>query len=170
MSKYEATVESIVFRNDQNGWTVASLRLDGSKGAISAVGVMPFLNAGEHAIFEGEITEHKSYGRQIRVTAYEATRPETRSAVEKFLASGLVKGVGPATARAIVDHFGAAALDVLESEPERLREVSGIGRRKAKMIAESFAEQNGMRATMLFLQRSCTLTIRPPNIPKFVLA
>ena len=153
MSRFEATVESIVFRNERNGWTVASLRVDESKGLISAVGILPFLNAGEHGVFEGEIQEHKAYGRQIRVTAYELSRPETRGAVEKFLASGLVKGVGPATAKAIVEHFGAKALDVLESEPARLAEVAGIGRKRAAMIAESFAAQNGMRATMLFLQR-----------------
>ena len=152
MSKFEGTVESIVFRNDRNGWTVASLRLDGSKGQIGAVGVMPFLNAGEHAIFDGELTEHRDYGKQIKVTSYETTRPQTRSAVEKFLGSGLVKGVGPATAKAIVDTFGARALDVLESEPDRLTEVSGIGPAKAAMIAESFAEKNGMRASMVFLQ------------------
>ena len=152
MSKYEATVEAIVFRNERNGWTVASLKLDGSRGAISAVGILPFLSAGEHGIFDGEIVEHRSYGRQIRVTSYELVRPEGKGAVEKFLASGLIKGVGPATAKAIVERFGDETLDVLESAPERLKEVPGIGRAKAAMIAESFAAQNGTRATMLFLQ------------------
>ncbi len=152
MSKFEGTVEDIVFRNDQNGWTVASIKLDGDRNRISAVGVMPFLSAGEHAIFDGELTEHREYGKQIRVTAYEATRPETRSGVERFLASGLIKGVGPATAKLIVQTFGARALDVLESEPDRLTEVEGIGPKRAAMIAESFAAQNGMRNTLIFLQ------------------
>ena len=152
MSKFEGTVEDIVFRNDQNGWTVASIKLDGDRNRISAVGVMPFLSAGEHAIFDGELTEHREYGKQIRVTAYEATRPETRSGVERFLASGLIKGVGPATAKLIVQTFGARALDVLESEPDRLTEVDGIGPKRAAMIAESFAAQNGMRNTLIFLQ------------------
>ena len=152
MSKFEGTVDSIVFRNDVNGWTVASVRLDGSRGSISAVGVMPFLSAGEHAIFDGELTEHRDYGQQIKVSGYETTRPETKSGVEKFLGSGLVKGVGPATAKQIVAYFGARALDVLESEPERLTEVPGIGPKRAAMIAESFAVQNGMRNTLIFLQ------------------
>ena len=152
MSKFEGIVDSIVFRNDENGWTVASIRLDGSRGSISAVGVMPFLSAGEHAIFDGELTEHRDYGQQIRVSGYETTRPETKSGVEKFLGSGLVKGVGPATAKLIVEYFGARALDVLESEPDRLTEVPGIGAKRAAMIAESFAQQNGMRSTMVFLQ------------------
>ncbi len=151
MAKFEGTVEDIVFRNEQNGWTVAAIRIDGS-GRTSAVGVMPFLSTGEHAIFEGELVEHREYGEQIRVVRYETTRPETKSAVEKYLASGLVKGVGPATAKLIVAHFGARALDVMESEPERLTEVEGIGKKRAKMIAESFAEQNEMRNTLVFLQ------------------
>ena len=151
MSKFEGTVEDIIFRNEQNGWTVAAVRLDGS-GRTSVVGVLPFLSVGEHAIFEGELVAHRDYGEQIRVSAYETTRPETRSAVEKYLASGLVKGVGPATAKLIVQHFGARALDVIEGEPERLTEVTGIGRKRAAMIAESFAEQNEMRGTLMFLQ------------------
>ena len=152
MSRFEGTVEDIVFRNDQNGWTVASVKLDGDRKRIAAVGVMPFLSAGEHAVFEGELTEHKDYGRQIKVASYESTRPETKSGVERFLGSGLIKGIGPATAKLIVDYFGKRALDVLESEPERLIEVSGIGPKKAALIAESFAEQNGMRNTLIFLQ------------------
>ena len=152
MSKFEGTVEDIVFRNDQNGWTVAAIRLDGDKKRISAVGVMPFLSTGEHAIFDGDLTEHKDYGQQIRVASYEATRPETRSGVERFLGSGLIKGVGPATAKQIVDYFGARALEVLESAPERLTEVPGIGPKRAAMIAESFAAHNGMRNTLIFLQ------------------
>ena len=116
MSKFEGTVEDIIFRNEQNGWTVAAVRLDGS-GRTSVVGILPFLAVGEHAIFDGELVEHRDYGEQIRVNSYETTRPETQSAVEKYLASGLVKGVGPATAKLIVQRFGARALDVMESEP-----------------------------------------------------
>ena len=127
MSKFEGVVENIVFRNSDNGWTVASVRLDGSRGSISAVGVMPFLSTGEHVTFDGESVEHKDYGRQIRVNGYEASRPETKSGVETYLGSGLVKGVGKATAKLIVAYFGARALDVLESDPGRLTEVPGIG-------------------------------------------
>ena len=152
MSKFEGTVEDIVYRNDQNGWTVASVKLDGDRRRIAAVGIMPFLSAGEHAIFDGDLTEHREYGKQIKVAFYEATRPETKSGVERFLSSGLIKGVGPATAKLIVQTFGARALDVLESEPQRLTEVDGIGSKRAAMIAESFAAQNGMRNTLIFLQ------------------
>ena len=151
MAKFEGTVEEIVFRNEKNGWTVAAVRLDGS-GRVSAVGVLPFLAAGDHAIFDGELVEHREYGEQIRVQSYEPTRPETKSSIEQYLASGLIEGVGPKTAKAIVARFGARALDVLESEPERLTEVEGVGRKRAKQIAESFARQNAARMTLLFLQ------------------
>ncbi|MEE1199668.1 MAG: ATP-dependent RecD-like DNA helicase [Christensenellales bacterium] len=152
MSKFEGTVEDIVFRNVQNGWTVASVRLEGS-GRIAAVGVMPFLSVGERAVFDGEKVEHRDYGTQIRVASYESFRPETRSAVEKYLASGLVRGIGPATAKRIVEHFGAKALDVLETTPERLTEIDGIGKKRMAMIAESFALQNEMRSTLIFMQK-----------------
>ena len=151
MSKFEGTVEEIVYRNEANGWTVLSFRLDGS-GRTSAVGVLPFLAPGEHVILDGELVEHRDYGEQIRVSSYEVSRPETRSGVEKYLGSGLIKGVGPATAKLIVKHFGVDTLDVLESEPGRLTEIPGIGPKKAAMIAESFALQNGMRASLIFLQ------------------
>ena len=152
MSKFEGMVDGIVYRNPVNGWTVASVQMDGSRGGISAVGVMPLLSAGDHAIFDGEITEHPTYGRQIAVKAYESARPKSKSGIERFLASGLIKGVGESTAKRIVQHFGARALDVLEAHPERLTEVSGIGPKKAAMIAQSFAEQNGMRGALIFLQ------------------
>ena len=137
MSKFEGTVEDIVYRNDQNGWTVASVKLDGDRRRISAVGIMPFLSTGEHAIFDGDLTEHKEYGKQIKVSSYEATRPETKSGVERFLSSGLIRGVGPATAKLIVDTFGAKALDVLESDPGRLTEVEGIGPKRAAIDRKS---------------------------------
>ena len=151
MSKFEGTVEEIVYRNDANGWTVASFRIDGS-GRTSAVGILPFLNAGERVILDGEITEHRDYGEQIKVNSYEILRPETKSGVEKYLGSGLIKGIGPRTAKLIVQHFGVDTLDVMEAEPHRLTEIPGIGPKKAAMIAESFAMQNGMRATLIFLQ------------------
>ncbi len=151
MSKFEGTIESIVFRNEENGWTVASFHMDRS-GSISAVGIMPFLAAGENVILDGELTEHREYGQQIKVSSYEVTLPQTRSALEKYLGSGLIKGVGPATAKLIVKKFGTETLDIMEAEPNRLTEIPGIGPKKAAMIAESFAMQNEMRSTLIFLQ------------------
>ena len=151
MSKFQGTVRDITFRNEDNGWTVASVEIPGS-GRISAVGTMPYLARGEQAIFEGELVEHRSFGEQIRVDSYELVRPETKSEIEQYLASGLIRGVGPSTARLIVQKFGVETLAVLDSHPERLREIPGIGKKKAATIAESYAEHNGMRAAMMFLQ------------------
>ena len=156
MPSFKATVERITYRNEENGWTVAQIKLeDGAR--LGAVGRMPFLAAGESAVFEGEEVEHREYGRQIRVERYEALRPEGAQAIERYLASGLIRGVGPATAKLIVDTFGRRTLEVLESEPERLREVPGIGPKRAAMIGASFLENNAMRVTMMFLQ-NCGLT------------
>ena len=151
MSKFQGSVEDIVFRNEANGWTVINFKVEGS-GQISAVGILPFISAGEQVILDGEITEHRDYGEQIKVNSYEILRPETKSGVEKYLGSGLIKGIGPATAKLIVKHFGVKTLDILEETPQRLQEIPGIGPKKAAMIAESFAMQNGMRTTLIFLQ------------------
>ena len=151
MARFEATVEDIVFRNDQNGFTVATVKPDGSR-ELAAVGIMPFLAAGERAAFEGELVEHREYGMQIKVTSYESLLPETLSDIEKYLSAGLVKGVGPATAKLIVKHFGNETLDIMEAHPERLTEIPGIGPKRARLIGESFAENIGMRNTMMFLQ------------------
>ena len=151
MPKFEGTVEEIIFRNEANGWTVASFRVDGS-GRTSAVGILPFLSAGEHVILDGELTEHRDYGEQIKVSSYEVSRPDTKSGVEKYLGSGLIKGIGPRTAKVIVKHFGVDTLDIMETQPHRLTEIPGIGPKKAAMIMESFTQQNEMRTTLIFLQ------------------
>ena len=151
MPVFECIVEDITFRNETNGWTVAQIKLD--KERLAAVGIMPFIGAGEHVRLTGEWSEHPDYGRQIKVSQCESIRPATKSGMEKYLASGLIRGIGPATAKLLIQHFGVHALDVLESEPERLAEVAGIGRKRAAMIAESFQEQMEMRNTMMFLQQ-----------------
>ena len=163
MSTFEGVVDHIVFRNEDNGWTVAAIKLSGSKGTLSAVGIMPFLSDGERVNLEGELTDHRTYGRQIRVEKYETVRPTSKSGIEKYLASGLIKGVRKATAKQIVDHFGKSTLDVLETAPERLEEIPGIGKKRAAMIAKSFHEHNGMRGIMMVLQEyglSATLAMK----------
>jgi len=151
MPVFECVIEDITFRNETNGWTVAQIRLERER--LAAVGIMPFVGAGEHVRLTGEWCEHPDYGRQLRVSQCESIRPATKSGMEKYLASGLIKGIGPATARLLIQHFGIDALDVLESEPGRLTEVEGIGPKKAATIAESFQEQMEMRNTMMFLQQ-----------------
>ena len=152
MARFEGVVEKITYRNDENGFTVAQVKLEGGE-RMAAVGVMPLLLAGERAAFEGELVEHREYGRQIRVSWVESARPESLDGIEKYLASGLIRGVGPATAKLIVESFGQRTLDVLAAEPQRLTEVPGIGEKRAVMIAESFQQHAQMRGAMMFLQR-----------------
>lgn len=151
MEKIEALITDVVFRNDENGFTVLTVRLDdGSR--TSAVGVMPELAAGERVIFSGEWMEHAQYGRQIKVSLCEVVKPTTAQGIERYLASGLIKGIGPATAKRIMQAFGTDALDILQYAPDRLREIGGIGKKRAEMIGASFSEQWRMREAMVFLQ------------------
>lgn len=151
MEEYRVIVEEINFRNEQNGFTVASVRPEGAD-RITAVGILPFLMPGERAVLTGEITEHREYGRQIRVTACTSLPPETMDDMERYLASGTIRGVGPATAKLICRHFGMEASDILATRPERLAEIPGIGPKRARMIGESYAQNIGSRRTVMFLQ------------------
>ena len=146
----DGLVDEVVFRNEENGWTVLTVKPEKGK-AFTVVGVLPFLEAGECARFEGEWTEHRDYGKQLKCSDYECIDPATKSAVERYLASGVVKGVGPATAKLLVKEFGVRTLDVMENEPWRLMEVEGIGEKRAQQISESFAEQRSSRKAMVFL-------------------
>ena len=150
MAIIEGTIESVTFRNEENGWTVITLK--SGKDRITAVGTLGELIPGERAVLEGEYTEHAEYGRQFRASSCEVQPPDTKKGMEKYLASGAVKGVGPATAKLILSRFGLQAFEVLENEPSRLAEIAGIGPKKAAKIAESFAEKREMRQTMVFLQ------------------
>ena len=150
MPRFEGMIEEIRFRNEENGWTVAMLRY--GKKRVTVVGVMPFLSAGEHVALVGEWVEHRDYGAQIKVESYETLRPKTKTAIERYLASGLIRGIGPKTAKMLVDYFGDQTLDVLDSAPERLCELPGIKQHRAEMIMESYQAQRQMQAEILFLQ------------------
>ncbi|MBR4868316.1 MAG: AAA family ATPase, partial [Clostridia bacterium] len=143
----EGTIESITYRNDQNGYTVLQLVSDGQ--LLTAVGIMPAANVGDTVTLQGAYGTHKTYGTQFQVTAMEIARPQTAEAILAYLASGAIKGIGPATAGKIVDLFGENTLEVLEKEPERLAQIKGISLKKAKELGALFASQFGMREIML---------------------
>ena len=151
MDKVEALITDVSFRNEDNGFTVLQVRLDDGR-RTSAVGVMPELSSGEKVKLSGEWSKHPQYGDQIKVALCEVIKPTTERGVERYLASGLIRGIGPATAKLIVQEFGADALDVLQYAPERLREIPGIGKKRADMIIESYAKQYQMREAMVFMQ------------------
>lgn len=148
----EGTVHSVIFQNAENGYTV--LRLLTEEGeVVTVVGCIPCAAPGEHLSVAGVWENHPQHGTQLRAVELERSLPEDEEEIICYLASGVCKGVGPATAERIVDRFGAQALDILELEPERLTELKGITARKAQEIAESFRRHMGLRRLMAFLAR-----------------
>ncbi len=141
------SVDHIVFRNEDTGWTVMQIETD--EGEITAVGELPMVVAGETVTLRGYFTEHATFGRQFRAEICERYLPTDTSAIFRYLASGAVKGVGPAIALRIVNAFGTDALKIMEKEPQRLSEVKGISPQKAEAIGEAFAAQFGLREIML---------------------
>ena len=142
-------VESIIYRNEENGYTV--LELAGEDSMITATGVMPLVSAGESVKLYGSFKTHPSYGEQFAVTAFERGMPETLDGILKYLSGGAVKGIGPATARRIVMEFGENTLSVLENEPERVSKLKGISESKAKSISEQLKSLIGIRELMVYL-------------------
>ncbi|MEL7610035.1 MAG: ATP-dependent RecD-like DNA helicase [Bacillota bacterium] len=145
------TIKTIVYRSEANGFTVLEL-VDASGDEITAVGTLPLACVGESVELSGEWTEHRAYGMQFKADSYKSLSPATLAALKSYLASGLIKGVGEATAQNIVRAFGLETLSVLENEPERLTEVIGIGKLRAETIAASFLSQKQMRDTVIKLQ------------------
>lgn len=150
MEIIEAFADETVFRNEENGYTV--LVVKAGKSRVSAVGIMPPIAVGEKLRITGDWTEHLVYGRQIKVQSIEIEKPTTLSGIEKYLSSGMIRGIGPATAKLLIRAFGEETLDVLYSQPEKLLDVPGIGQKRAQMIQESYAEQAQQREAMVFLQ------------------
>ena len=150
MDEIEVYADETVFRNDDNGYTV--LVVKSGRTRVSAVGIMPPIAPGEKLKITGDWVEHPIYGKQIKVSSCEIEKPTTLSGIEKYLSSGMIRGIGPATAKVLIKAFGEETLDVLYSDPERLLDVPGIGPKRAKMIMESYAEQAQQREAMVFLQ------------------
>lgn len=149
LEELQGTVERIVFRNEQNGWTVLDLAAGGELHKV--VGVLPAAYAGEYLRLRGRWGEHKSFGIQFNAEECEHELPTGAEAVLRYLSSGAVKGIRESTANKIWEAFGEDTLRVLEQEPERLAEIRGISPEKARKIGEEFAAQFGLREVMLAL-------------------
>lgn len=145
----EGIVESIRFRNEENGYTVANFSTFDDD--ITIVGRFLNINVGENLRLNGELTASK-YGEQFSVESYETIEPRTQNGIIRYLSSGLIKGVGPVTAKAIVDKFGLDALSIIEFNPDKLMTVKGISKKKADAIADSFLDVREMQNAMVFLQ------------------
>ena len=142
-------VERITYKNEQNGYTVATVKSGREK--ITVVGILPFLAEGEHASFAGNFITHPTYGLQFSATSFERTAPKDTAAILRYLSSGIIRGVGPATAQRIVEKFGADSLNVIKDHPADLALIRGISSQKAFEISEEYKKQYGVRDIMLML-------------------
>ena len=145
----EGYVEHIVFRNEENGYTVLSLKTGGR--SLTCTGVFGSISEGESLALKGSYTEHALYGRQFRADSYEIRVPQDAAAIERYLSSGVIRGIKSALAARIVKKFGADTLKIMEEEPERLAEIKGISEKKAREIAVQMQEKAEQRSAMLFL-------------------
>lgn len=156
MDEFEGYVDRITFRNEENGYTVLYL-VNPQADSVEeeeecCVGCFSYVAEGEYLLVKGKRTIHKSYGPQIQVESYEEKQPSDTVAVERYLGSGAIKGVGPALAARIVRKFGDETFGIVEREPERLAEIKGISQKMAVSIAKQFNEKQQMRQAMIFLQ------------------
>ncbi|MFG6327196.1 MAG: ATP-dependent RecD-like DNA helicase [Lachnospiraceae bacterium] len=151
METVSGYIEKIVYRNEENGYTVMTIVED--KEEITCVGTFRYINEGEYATLRGHFTVHPSYGEQLSVEEYEIKVPEDKAAIGRYLGSGAIKGVGPALADRIVRRFGEDTFRIIEEEPERLSQVKGISERMAMEIASQLEEKKDMRKAMIFLQK-----------------
>ncbi len=146
------TVERITYYNEENGYTVAQVTPEGRAYTVTVVGNLLEVSAGESLRLHGQWSSHARYGRQFQIERYATVLPATATGIEKYLGSGLIKGIGPVTARRIVRRFKLDTLRVIEEEPARLREVLGVGKHRASCIQQAWEEQKAIKEVMLFLQ------------------
>jgi len=147
----EGVLDKIIYVNEENDYTVGILINSETKEDITIVGNMIGINPGESLKIEGKWETNPRYGKQIRVLSYQPILPKNLEAIEKYLSSGLIKGIGTEYAKRIVSRFGVNTLDVLDNEPERLSDVSGIGEKRQETIIKAWAEQKHIRELMIFL-------------------
>ncbi|MGL4362141.1 MAG: SF1B family DNA helicase RecD2 [Cellulosilyticaceae bacterium] len=146
----EGVIEDIIYQNEDNGYTVCTVESEGEE--LSCVGPMPGIQPGEEIRIVGSYTMHPVYGKQLKVQTYEKSIPKTVQGIERYLASGAIKGIGPKTANKIVKHFGLDTFKIIESEPRVLAQIQGITEKKALEISEVFHAQHELRMAMMALQ------------------
>ena len=151
-------IERITFHNEENGYTVASLAAENDTSQpphwqknASVVGTMVGVGVGEAVELRGRWQIHPQYGRQFAVDEMRSVLPATVAGIERYLGSGLIKGVGPVTAKRIVDHFGVETLEVIDNDPQRLSEVGGVGRKRVSLIIAGWVEKKAIKEVMIFL-------------------
>jgi len=149
MEIIQGVISAVVYQNYDNGYAVLRLNVGGGQG-VTVVGTIPLPAVGERRMVTGKWSNHSSYGRQFEAEFLERLMPQTSMEILSYLSSRIIKGIGPRMAARIVDHFGDETLLIMERQPERLAEVPGISREKAKLIGEEFQQRVGMRSLMEF--------------------
>ncbi len=149
----ECVLEEVIYKDEESGYTVAKVApLADEKGQITAVGRMASVLPGQNLTLKGKWVIHPKYGRQFKVTNYQVDMPATEEGIKKYLSSGLMKGIGPSIAEKITKRWGEETLEVIESDPDRLEEIEGIGPHRLKNIKKAWKEQEDIREVMLFLK------------------
>ena len=147
----KGTVQDIIYKNETNGYTIATFDMESTETTI--VGYLPFVQKGDSIKVIGKFVVHPDYGDQFKVETFEKIMPETLDALEKYLANGIVKGVGPATAKKIIKKFGEETVGILKGNPDRLTEIKGITKKKAEEINQSFIENWELWQIVGFLEK-----------------
>ena len=145
-------LEVITYQNEENDYTVARFCAEGESASVTVVGHLSGVSEGETLRLTGEWKQHPRFGRQFQVESFEFIHPDTEQGIERYLGSGLIKGIGPVMAERIVAQFGRSTLDIIDTKPEELRKVSGLGAKKVALIADAWVEQRDIRSLMIFLQ------------------
>ena len=151
-SDLEGVLERIVYANDESAWSVVRLVVPGRRDPVTAVGSLPGVQPGESLHLQGRWVLDRRFGEQFRIESYRTVKPATLNGIEKYLGSGLVRGIGEVMARRLVEQFGLDTLDVIEHHPERLGEVEGFGPVRIASVKKAWAEQRELRELMVLLQ------------------
>jgi exodeoxyribonuclease V alpha subunit len=166
LDRLAGLVERVTFHNEQNGFCVLRLKVKGERELITLIGHAPVVSPGEHASASGNWVTDREHGRQFRAVFVKIYPPTTLAGIERYLGSGMVKGIGPVYAGKLVKAFGAAVFDLIEQSPERLREIPGIGEVRARKITSGWADQKVIRSIMVFLHAHGVSTSRAVRIFK----
>lgn len=151
-STLEGILEHFVYSNEENGWSVVRVNVKGHRDLVTAVGNLLGVQPGESIRMNGYWVSDRKYGEQFRVESYTTVKPATLVGIEKYLGSGMIKGIGPVMASRLVKCFGLDTLDIIENQPTRLTEAEGIGKVRAERICDAWQEQKEIKEVMLFLQ------------------
>ena len=152
LADLQGQIERITYTNEENGFTIARVKVYGQRDLVTVVGTLTAPAPGEILKMSGEWVNHPKYGEQFKIVQCKTAVPASVYGIQKYLGSGLIKGIGPVMAKRIVARFGKDTLDVIENDIETLAEVEGIGKKRIRMVRKAWDDQKEIREVMLFLQ------------------